>query len=384
MVVSLEGELMVSKNDFKNRSTKWKKKQEIDNSLFISSENYFHPGWIKIDPITKAYNLIQFYISKDSERFHREVEALQDSSIDSVIKRVKSGGVSSLEPKAKRLYNAAVSSRGIFERDKMRVTLQAKPVNRRDFKPSQTAQRKSWNTRYYMSHTPMRSQGLKMNNYAKATDKLGRNLRNSNGMVGLKVFYNPASIMQFTESTMLGISLLQDIYLNEWTRKAAKHAGEHYTNIKGNTSKSKYFKKRVNIQQDNRNIYNLIGKSIHSKRLENKGIVNMTHSIPHTPENWFGNTRTSQIGMFPLRRYVRFIIGSWNHRSEWEAGITPKGVFASNMKKSGKSLTEIKSKTQGPFMVHTNGRAIPFGKGTKPYRRLSKAGFSFRKLKRLE
>lgn len=362
------------KNSFKN----WKRGQESDGTVFISTKSYIHPGWARIDPITKANNKLKKIMAKGVPLLRVDVENLNRKSYSELNSRVEAAGGNSkytkMDKSERRWYNATRKKGGQGgDLNHDRLILEPRNTTRKSTRAMwsqpnyQTAgfstsrvgldSSKSMSSKYMKKRVANNSKGLR-----QYENVVNHNQKNPRNPFVMKAMFDPGAIARFTDAVSKQVNIMAGLKLGQWAKQAAAETGSFYVNFKGNSSKSKHYHKRVNVSQDPRNIYKLIGTSMAARFMENRGAVNPT-------------TGTA------LNRYTRWVIGSFKDNAEYEQGSTPTGVYAQGMSTSGPSLTEIRLKSQGPFKVKTGGKAIPFGDGTKDYRRSGKEGQVFRKLK---
>ena len=364
-----------SGNSFKNQFKKWKRNQENDGNVFISGKNYTHPGWYKLDSMTKAYNKLNKIMGIGVVGLRAEVEQMNREEYTRLNDMDALGDYSKMDKSEKKWFDSTRRKGGLGgDLNHNRLILEPrKHYNKKGIgtramwnKPNyQTAgfrsarvglnPSKSISSKYRRKRVNNTSQGLRR--YVNVTNN---NMTNPQNPLQFKVLFDPGAIERFTNTVSKRVNILAGVRLGQWVRQAAAETSSFYVNIKSNTSKSKHYHKRVHISNDKRNLYVLIGNSIRARNLENKG-------------------QKGSDGV-ALNRYSRWVIGSFRDNSEFENGLEPTGVYAQGMSTTGPSLTEIRAKGQPPFTVKTKG-AIPFGEGTKSYRRSGKEGQVFRKLK---
>lgn len=362
-------------NTFKNQFKGWKRNQENTDTVFISGKNYTHPGWTKIDSMTKAFNKLNKIMSIGTMKLREDIEQMNREEYTRLNNMDALGDYSKMDKTEKKWFDSTRRKGGGGDLNHNRLILEP----RKHYNKSSMGTRAMWNkpnyqtagfrsarvglnpsksisSKYRKKRVSNTSQGLRR--YVNVTNN---NMTNTQNPLQFKVLFDPGAIERFTTTVSKRVNILAGIRLGQWVKQAAAETSSFYVNIKSNTSKSKHYHKRVNISNDKRNLYVLIGNSIKARNLENRG-------------------QKGADGV-ALNRYSRWVIGSFRDRSEFENGQQPTGVYAQGMSTTGPSLTEIRAKSQPPFTVKIKS-PIPFGAGTKDYRRSGKEGQVFRKLKR--
>ena len=385
-----------------NLKKQFKVKQEKKGAVFISGENYVHPGWVRLGTMTKARGIYSKVLGENIRNFQSQIAELENRTWFELSQgKIRDGRPLTKQDKRylkQNKDNSRVGSAGFrnSQQTNMRSLFTAPgymPGTEIKLKSGGTAEatsaaksREAWNR---VLRKQRAASSLRQGRFGfKAGGRIDRSkpkypklLRNKEYNLSFKAYFDKSAFIKQSTYLTEGVYMLSKAFLGDVVHRTVVETRREINNRPG-TSKSKHFKKKsrwghtdVPTGENSITSFNARGSA---HKLTGDAISRIARSL-------YGNLIEEKgEGTQKYSRYISFIIGSFD---EGDSSTRPTGARGSRMKKGGKSLTELRENSQQPFRVRPNVRPSPksgtaayfLGKGTRFNRRQGMSGRTFRK-----